>query len=180
MDAQRRYRRRPRLPVRTIVVLLVVLWLAKRNGWIAAPPAAPRDAASSGSSQNDEYAVRRVVDGDTLLLDDGQRVRLTGVNTPETVKEGTPVQPWGPEASQFTKDFLKQGRVRLEFDAERHDQHGRLLAYAWVGPRMLNEELLRAGLARYEPHYDYAEEKKRRFRAAQDEARQARRGLWSD
>jgi micrococcal nuclease len=126
------------------------------------------------------YQVRRVVDGDTLLLRDGARVRLMGVDTPETVKPDYPVEPWGPEASDFTRSFVGTGEVRLQFDRERTDRFGRYLAYVWVGDRLLNEELLRAGLARWEPGYHYNQAMKTRFRRAQREAQQARRGLWSE
>ncbi|HEX4129380.1 MAG TPA: thermonuclease family protein [Pirellulales bacterium] len=133
------------------------------------------------------YDVQRVVDGDTLLLTCGARVRLMGVNTPETVKRGSAVEAFGPEATRFTRDFVAAGgdfvasnKVRLVLDHERIDRYGRFLAYVWVGDRMLNEELLRAGLARYEPHFYYGPSIKTRYRKAQDEARAARRGIWSE
>ena len=94
-------------------------------------------------------------------LDAGpQAAGLMGVDTPETVKEDTPVQPWGPEATQFTREFVGDGNsdVRLQFDRERTDRFGRYLAYVWVGDRMLNEELLRrarplgAGLPLFAKH----------------------------
>ena len=126
-----------------------------------------------------EYPIERVVDGDTLLLASGPTVRLIGVNTPETVKPDHPIEPFGPEASQFTRAFLSAGQVRLTFDRERLDRYGRQLAYAWVGERMLNEELLRAGLARYEPQFHYSAAVKQRFRQAEQEARQQQKGIWS-
>lgn len=165
---------RPRRPPAWVYALLLILALAAARWGNGRRTASPPPAASEGV-----VAVKRVVDGDTLLLVSGERVRLQGVDTPETVKEHTPVEPWGPEASQFTKDFTRSGRVRLEFDGERRDRYGRLLAFVWVDDRMLNEELLRAGLARFEGRYDYSDAKKRRFRAAQDEARRAQRGIWS-
>jgi len=61
----------------------------------------------------------------------------------------------------------------------RRDQYGRTLAYVWAGNRMLNEELVRAGLARAERQYSYSAERKARFLEAQPEAQAARRGLWS-
>ena len=125
------------------------------------------------------YVVERVVDGDTILFAPGFRVRLIGVNTPETVKPEHPVEPWGPEATAFTKKFLSQGSARLEFDRERVDQYGRFLAYVWVGDEMLNEALLRHGLARFEQHFHYSEEVKRRFREAQAEAKREGVGIWS-
>jgi micrococcal nuclease len=108
-----------------------------------------------------------------------EHVRLIGANTPETVKPRWPVEPWGPEASAFTKRFVAGGDVRLELDAELHDRYGRILAYVWVGDRMLNEELIRAGLARAELQYRYSAAMKVRFRHAEAEAKAARRGIWS-
>ena len=125
------------------------------------------------------YGVRRVVDGDTLLMADGTRLRLIGINCPESVKPNHPVEPFGPESSQFTRDFIGKQKVRLQFDKERKDQYDRMLAYVFVGDQMLNEELLRAGLARYEHNFRYSESMKRRFRKARDEARGAKRGIWS-
>jgi micrococcal nuclease len=123
--------------------------------------------------------VQRVVDGDTLLLDRGVRLRLMGVDTPETVKPNVAVESFGPEATQFTRDFVAGGRVRLQFDQERVDRFGRWLAYVWVDDRLLNEELLRAGLARWEPQFHYSLAMKTRFRRAEAAARSAGRGIWS-
>jgi micrococcal nuclease len=132
-----------------------------------------------GQPVTTELAVRRVVDGDTILFEPDMRVRLIGVNAPESVKPDSPVEPFGPEASAFTKEFLRGGTAQLEYDREKFDQYGRPLAYVWVGDRMLNEELLRAGLARWERNYNYSGEKKQVFRAAEQEARDAKRGIWS-
>ena len=66
--------------------------------------------------------VVRVVDGDTLLLDRNERVRLIGVDTPETVDPRRPVQRFGKEASAFTKRMAEGRRVRLEFDQNRMDR----------------------------------------------------------
>lgn len=124
--------------------------------------------------------VLRAVDGDTLLLEDGRRVRLLGVDTPETKREGTPIQPWGPEAHAFTAGLVEGRTVRLEFDRERHDKYDRVLAYVYANDQLVNEELLREGLARGLYKFPYSEAMKRRFRAAEREARDARRGIWSE
>jgi micrococcal nuclease len=95
--------------------------------------------------------VVRAVDGDTLevLIGGGREdVRLIGVDTPETVKPGTPVQCFGPRASAFTHRVTDGRRVRLELGVERRDIYGRLLAYVHVGPRFINAILVRRGLAR--------------------------------
>src|SRR5262249_27153815 len=75
--------------------------------------------------------------------------------------------------------FLSDGETRLTYDRERTDQYGRALAYVWVGDRLLNEELLLRGLARWEAHYNYAEPMKARFRRAQREAQREKVGIWS-
>jgi len=168
---QRQFRR-PKSRV-ALFFILILLALIVRAWHASRAPRPPSDLAEG------TYQVGRVVDGDTLKLANGAVIRLMGVDTPETVKPDHAIEPWGPKASQFTKQFIGRAEVRLQFDRERLDQHGRFLAYAWVEDRMLNEELVRAGLARFQPQYRYAEAMKRRFRRAEQEARSAGRGLWS-
>ena len=149
-------------------LLLAVRYWAGRTAPDAAQPLA-----------DGEYRVVRVIDGDTLIVAPDTTIRLIGVNTPETVKPEHPVEPWGPEATSFTRQFLTGGLARLAFDRERVDRFGRFLAYVWVDDRMLNEELVRNGLARFEPQFQYAEPIKTRFRAAQKAAQAAGLGIWS-
>jgi micrococcal nuclease len=94
-----------------------------------------------------------VIDGDTLLLDDGSRVRLIGVDTPETHDRTRRPELWGAEADAFTRAIVERGggRVRLQFDDERLDKYQRYLAYVWIDGKLLNEELIRAGLGRFTP-----------------------------
>jgi micrococcal nuclease len=127
------------------------------------------------------YRVARVIDGDTLLLESGQRLRLQGIDAPETVKPDYPVEPWGPEASAFAHQFVERakGEVRLVFGIERIDAYGRQLAFVWHGDQMLNAELVRAGLARARLGYRYSGTMKRVLAEAEQEARDARRGIWS-
>ncbi len=168
---RRRFRR---VPYGKLALAALLLAIAALRTFYGTSHTLPPDALAPGEQQ-----VLRVVDGDTLLLANLARVRLIGVNAPESVKPEHPVEPWGPEASQFTRRFVASGRVRLEFEPERVDRFGRFLAYVWVDDKMLNEELVRAGLARYEPHFHYSQAMKRRFRRAQEEAQAARRGIWS-
>ncbi len=125
--------------------------------------------------------VTRVVDGDTIVVRDGGadvRVRLIGVDTPESVKPGTPVECFAIAASNFTKSRLTGVRVRLEYDVDRFDRYGRTLAYVWVGGALFNEDLVAEGYAAVEtvpPDVRYAD----RFLAAQRDARLHDRGLWS-
>src|SRR5215204_5223363 len=95
--------------------------------------------------------VTRVVDGDTIevRIDGGvEDVRYIGVDTPETVKPGTPVQCFGPRASAFNHGLVEGRQVRLVFGSERRDTYGRLLAYVYLGRRFVNASLVRRGLAR--------------------------------
>jgi micrococcal nuclease len=95
--------------------------------------------------------VVRVVDGDTIEVRVGGRledVRYIGVDTPETVKPGTPVQCFGHRAAAFNRHLVASRRLRLVFGVERRDVYGRLLAYAYIGHRFVNAELVRRGLAR--------------------------------
>lgn len=128
------------------------------------------------------YAVERIIDGDTLLLVNGARIRLIGADTPETVKANCAVEPFGPEATEFSKSFLGEGRAYLTFDGERLDRYGRFLAYVWRDEdmqEMLNEELIRAGLAEARTGYNFSQGMKTRFRRAEEEAKTERRGIWS-
>jgi len=124
--------------------------------------------------------VTRVVDGDTVEVRLGgaeEDVRYIGVDTPETVKPGTPVQCFGPQASGFNHRLVEGRRVRLVFGAERRDVYGRLLAYVYLDRRFVNAELLRRGLARtltIPPNDRYAD----RFERLEMAAARAGRGLW--
>lgn len=123
-------------------------------------------------------AVRRVVDGDTLALADGRLVRLIGVNAPEIDHEARLAEPMGLEARDFVSRLIPPAGVRLEFDLETKDRHGRTLAYVFLPDgRMLNEELLREGLAYClptPPNLKYDE----RLLRAQRAALQEKKGLW--
>lgn len=138
---------------------------------------------SSTSSDPSSGVVTRVVDGDTFVARIGDRavqIRLIGVDTPETVKPGAPVECFGPEASDFTKSILREGsRVRLARDIEARDKYGRLLAYVYVGPDevFLNRVLIEQGFATsfpYPPNTAHVDE----FNEVERAARTARLGLW--
>ncbi len=125
--------------------------------------------------------VTRVIDGDTLeispVVDGNDRVRLIGVDTPETRDPGC-IEPFGAQAKTFVDSELEGEEVDLEFDEDRSDRYDRLLAYVHEGGEMFNETLLREGYAQLyivEPNDRYED----RFEEAQEEARTAERGLWA-
>lgn len=95
--------------------------------------------------------INRVIGGDTLEVTIGgkkETVRMILVDTPETKKPNTPVQPFGLEASAFTKETLEGKNVKLEHDVSERDQNKCLLYYVYIGDTMFNETLLEKGLAR--------------------------------
>ena len=128
-------------------------------------------------------SIRRVVDGDTVVVDVGghaEKVRLLGIDTPESVKPGTPVQCFAKAASARTAALLPRGTpVRLERDVEGRDRYGRLLAYVYrqQDGLFVNLELARSGYARQltiPPNVAHVEQLGDAVRAA----RAASRGLW--
>jgi micrococcal nuclease len=138
-----------------------------------------------------QVKVATVVDGDTIkvsLAGKTESIRLIGVDTPETVHPSKPVEPYGPEASQYTKTNLEGKTIWLEFDVEERDRYGRLLAYAWLNKplsgskteaqtSMFNALLLLNGYAQistYPPNVKYVDY----FTQFQEEARNTGRGLW--
>ena len=128
-----------------------------------------------------EVIVARVTDGDTVevrpAIGGVDDVRLIGVDAPEAYGPSGP-QPYAAEATDFAEGALEGRRVELEFDVERTDDYGRVLAYVY-GPdgAMFNEELLLGGYAQvatFPPNTRYVG----RFEAAQEKARESGRGIW--
>ncbi|HLM32404.1 MAG TPA: thermonuclease family protein [Solirubrobacterales bacterium] len=124
--------------------------------------------------------VVRIVDGDTVearIEDEVETVRYIGVDTPESVKPDAPVECYALRASHFNERLVEGERVRLDFDAERRDVYGRLLAYVHVGDTFVNAELLRRG---YATTLTIAPNDSHAARFARIEAAAARegRGLW--
>ncbi|MBW8059394.1 MAG: thermonuclease family protein [Solirubrobacterales bacterium] len=161
---------------------------ARRSGWIgslvllvavAAIVLRPWEGGEEGPAAVDARIVR-VVDGDTIEARIGgevEDIRLIGIDTPETVKPGAPVQCFGPRASDFAHRLVEGRTVRLVFGAERRDAYGRLLAYVYLGSRFVNAILVRRGLARsltIPPNDRFAP----RFRRLELQAARAGRGLW--
>jgi len=127
--------------------------------------------------------VVRVVDGDTIVVRAGgrtERVRYIGIDTPESVKPGAPVECFAKDAARENRRLVGGRQVRLVPDVERRDRFGRLLAYVYRAEdgRFVNAALLRDGFAQpltIPPNVRHAA----RFRALAAEARRMGRGLWS-
>lgn len=104
------------------------------------------EAASADSF----HLVQWVDDGDTIVLGDGRRVRYIGINAPEVAHENRPAERFGTEAGDFNRKLVYKKKVRLEFDREKHDQYGRVLAYVFLQDNtFVNAELIKGGYAFY-------------------------------
>lgn len=123
--------------------------------------------------------VERVVDGDTFRIVEGrERVRMIGIDAPESVKPGEEPEPYGKEAAEFTRKVLSGQKVKLVFDVQERDKYGRLLAYVYLKDgTFVNALLVKEGYARVltvPPNVAHAE----KFVRLEREARLHKKGLW--
>jgi len=165
------------------LVLLIALGRGRLRPWLARGDRVPAPAATSllPAGRTGPCRVLRVVDGDTLHVElassptPDERVRLLRIDTPERGEAGY------ERATACLLELTAGGSVVLEWEGDHaeRDAYGRLLAYVRAGDLLLNLELVRRGYSRFFTKYGegrYAQ----RFRAAQDDARVAKRGLWTD
>ncbi|MCX7966762.1 MAG: thermonuclease family protein [Syntrophorhabdaceae bacterium] len=126
-----------------------------------------------------EYTVTKVIDGDTIQLETGEIVRYIGIDAPELYVKNGGTEFYAKEAAKYNRKLVFLKKVRLEFDVEKKDQHGRLLAYVFVKNTFVNAELVRLGYARAlikPPNIKY----KDMFLAYQQKAMEEERGLWQE
>lgn len=135
------------------------------------------------STTKKQVTVNRVVDGDTFEVtwdDKTEKIRLIGIDTPETVHPNKPVQEGGKEASNFSKEQLTGKTVYVELDVEDRDKYGRLLGYVYMEDgSFYNAALAGEGFAKiatYPPNVRWVE----LFKYLQTNARDAKRGVWAD
>ncbi|EGO2510558.1 thermonuclease family protein [Enterococcus faecalis] len=126
----------------------------------------------------------RPIDGDTsvfLVHGKEQKVRYLLIDTPETVKVGTPIQPFWLEASTRTKELLLHAKeIQLEIDQTiKYDRYGRLLAYVFVDGKLVQETLVREGLARIAFVKDNQAKYLQTLEKTQEEAKNHGLGIWS-
>lgn len=130
-------------------------------------------------AQAQTVLVHRVIDGDTIQLSTGERIRLIGVDTPEMKDKRPAVRALAQEAAAFVRRSVEGKPVSLEYDRAPRDRYGRTLAYVYLEDGMfLNAEIIRQGygFAHTRFPFKYLEE----FRRLQREARDTHRGLWSN
>lgn len=147
----------------------------------ATPSSTPRSTSSpavqGASTASDSAVVSEVIDGDTIRLSSGERLRYIGIDTPETKDPRRPKECYGEEASRYNEQLVLGKTVQLEKDVSETDKYGRLLRYVWLDGEMVNEKLVKEGYANaisYPPDIKYQSV----FKAAEKDARVNNRGLW--
>ena len=183
-----------------IIFLFFLGWVLAAAGYLYAGDLDPRLHSREevkwhipfGSSYDyGNILVTRAVDGDTLVLENNERVRLIGIDTPEmhesnklyrdarhSGQDVKTIQALGRRAYEFTRGLVEGKRVSLEFDVERFDKYKRLLAYVYLQDgTFVNAEIVKEGFASlmtYPPNVKYAQIFQKLYR----QAREDRRGLW--
>jgi micrococcal nuclease len=148
-----------------LLLLFIILSILACNLEGTPTPVPPPD-------DSETFRVKEVIDGDTIVLEDGTKIRYIGLNTPERDR------PFYEEATEANRKLVENKEIRLEFDAVEIDRYGRTLAYVFEGETFVNLELLRQGYANaftVPPNVKYEE----LFRETEQEARETGRGLWA-
>lgn len=141
-------------------------------------PASP-SPLSAFLREKETAVVKRIIDGDTIELTDGRKVRYIGINTPETVDPRQKVQCFGHEAAEMNRKLVQGKEVTLIRDVSNKDKYGRLLRYVYISDLFINDYLVREGYGRvstFPPDVAFAQQ----FLAAEHEARENNRGLWKE
>lgn len=145
-----------------------------------AAPAAPMPTTHPPRASNEvEDTVRTIVDGDTVILEDGRAVRYIGIDTPEIKNKSRRSDCYANEATERNRKLVEGKRVRLETDTTEQDRYGRILRYLYADGVFVNLALVAGGYAR---SLTYPPDTKHQtvLRGAEQEARRARRGLWGE
>ncbi len=182
---------------RSILISLAMLFFAglaaldhscaSRSLNAPAKTVAEQDSRDTTKYHGRQFTVIYVVDGDTLDIDvpdvnrASTRIRLWGVDTPETKKPGAPIMYFGPEAAEFARASAINKKVTIYLDPQRRnrDKYGRLLAYVQLADRsFLNELLLSEGYAYADVRFEHVNYHK--YQQLESSARAAKKGLWKD
>lgn len=113
----------------------------------------------------------KVIDGDTFILENGEKVRLLGIDAPE---KG---EPFSDSAMIFVERLILNKKIKIEYDLQKYDKYGRILAYVFFDKKLLNEEILKSGYAWVyiiPPNFKYSH----RLKMAEEKAKKEKKGLW--
>ena len=169
--------RRKKLLFYLILFLVVLIVVATQSGWLKTGIHKPR------TTQPGYYSVSQFDDGDTIVVDMNgvhETVRFIGVDTPETHHPNRPLECYGQEAANYTKQLIGNQTVRLQADPldTNRDRYGRLLRYVYLPDgRLVEEELLKHGYGFAYTSFPF--EKKPQFSALEKTARDNKVGLWA-
>lgn len=160
-------------PRRDLIVVLIFIALALGFYFFS--------VLDDGGSDWVSFKVVEVIDGDTVIIDDGKNssVRYLGIDSPEIAIQDSPGDPLSEEALDFNAALVEGKLVRLEFDTEKYDLYGRLLAYVYADGLFVNLEMLRNGLATpliIKPNGKYSD----LIYGAMEDARRLRKGMWGN
>ena len=134
--------------------------------------------AAADEPHPNEFYVEKVVDGDTITLESGEKVRFIGINTPETNSPQKKNECFGQEAKAYTKKLLEGKWVSLQKDISETDKFGRLLRYVYLKNEFVNNKIVKEGYAyasSYPPDIHFQE----MFSASQVYAQENNLGLWN-
>jgi len=124
------------------------------------------------------YTVKYVIDGDTIILHTGDKVRLKGIDAPELHHPVIPAQRFGQEAKKYLENQIKGKQIMLEFDTgDSKDMYDRALAYVFLNNTDINGDMVRMGYAYayvFKPH-----KREKEYKMFETEAREKKRGLWN-
>lgn len=163
-----------------ILILGLTVWFGwnKMNSAQNMSPQESKKQTSSDQFPAGEVKVIRVIDGDTVEIEGGERVRYVGINSPEAANSQKQAECFSQEATEKNKSLVEGKTVRLEKDATDRDKYGRLLRYVYVGDTFVNLELVAQGFAHVRI-YPMDNRYQRQLIDAQKEAKSSARGLWS-
>ncbi len=175
--AQYRYKKSHGWVGLVVVAILALFSFSQQQGWVGANEVIV-------NNQPGLYQVSRFIDGDTIAVSMNgktEKIRMIGVDTPETHKPNTPVQCYGPAAAAFTKNSLSGKKFRLVSDSlsTDRDRYNRLLRYVILSDGTnFNQRLIEQGYGFYYPYFPFT--KSDDFAASQILAKEANRGLWGN
>jgi len=132
-----------------------------------------------GPANSKDYVVRKIIDGDTIQLDTGETVKYLGIEAPQLKTKEGGAEFYAKEASKYNKRLVFMKKVRLEFDHNKKDPQGRLLAYVFVKNLFVNAELVKLGYARASvkpPNIKY----QKMLADLEKKATEGERGLWQE
>ena len=160
-----------------IFFVLVIGCTSNASQNLKVKPLVTEPNEKNSSSNLIKYKVIRVIDGDTVELKNGERLRYNDIDTPETVHPSKPVECYGPQASAKNKDLVEGEIILVELGDPEKDRYGRLLGYVYIDDLFVNAELVRGGYAEVNS-YGNPGSKLSNLLDIEKNAKKSKQGLW--